>query len=239
MIRGIVAGLLCLATTAAEAQIFIMEPVHRAGRGTWMVDVGGQMAQPIGDFRTNVDRAWGGGASVRHHFSWLRTLGLRGDMSFLNYGHERKRVPLSSTVNRVLVDMRTTNNIAVLSAGPEAMLMRGPVRPYAYGFVGYSWFYTESSAGGDHGDRTFARSTNFQDGGLATGWGGGLRIPFGSRNVSAALDVGARLTRSGVRSYLLPGDVIDQPDGSLTFNERRTTADFWSYHLGVSFSPRK
>jgi hypothetical protein len=221
------------------AQIFSLEPGSRVSTGTWIFDVGAQMAQPIGEFRTQIDRAWGMGGSVRHHFKWFKPLGVRGDLTWLNYGNERKRVPISPTINRVLVDMRTQNNIALISGGPELMVPVGPIRPYVYAFAGYSYFYTESSANDDDYGGTFASSTNFDDGGLATGWGGGLRIPVAFRTVEAALDVGGRLTRNGTRTYLRHGDIIDQPDGSLVFNPRTTVADFWQYHLGVSFSPRR
>lgn len=237
MTRTITILLLALAGTA-DAQIFMLEPVS-SSRSGWAFDIGGQMAQPVGAFRTNVNRAWGAGVAARHHFRFFRPLGIRGDVSFLNYGNERRRVPLSPTLNRVLVDMRTTNNIASFTLGPELMLTEGPVLPYAYAFAGYSHFYTESSASDDNGGGAFASSTNFSDGGLATGWGAGLRIPFRARSVDAAFDAGARFTRNGMRSYLTAGDITDQPDGSLVFNERRTTADFWQYFVGVSFSPRR
>ena len=229
---------LLLTASTAHAQIFLLDS-PASSRGVWMVDLGAQMAQPVGAFRSNVNRAWGGGIGVRHHFGFFRPLGLRADLSFLNYGNEHKDVPLSSTVNRVIVDMHTSNNIVVFSGGPELMAMSGPVRPYAYAFAGYSHFYTESSARDDNSGGAFASTTNFWDGGLATGYGAGIRIPFRTRSTDAAFDAGARFTHNGTRSYLTAGDITDQPDGSLTFNERRTPADFWQYHIGVSFSPRR
>jgi hypothetical protein len=239
MTRGIIAHIalvVAIGASNADAQIFLADP---SPRGTWSFDVGAQMANPIGDFKTQVDRAWGFGGSVRHHFGWFAPLGVRGDFSFLNYGNERKRVPLSSTVNRVMVDMRTTNNIGVLSLGPELMVPSGPLRPYVYGFAGVSYFYTQSSADDDNGGGSFASTTNFSDAGWTTGWGAGLRIPLQTRRVEVAIDGGARLTRNGVRQYLLRGDIQDQPDGSLVFTPRMTTADFWQFHLGASFTPRR
>jgi hypothetical protein len=226
------------ACSIAGAQNFSFGPSSRGRVGPWTFDFGGQMAQPIGAFGTNVDRAWGLGGSVRHHFRGLELVGLRADAAWLNYGNENKRVPLSATVNRVLVDMRTTNNIALFTAGPELMLTRGPVRPYVYAFAGYSYFYTETSAGDDGDGGSFARSTNFDDGGWASGWGGGLRFPVALRSVEAAFDAGARLTRNGTRTYLRRGDILDQADGTLQFTPRSTPADFWQYHVGLSFAPR-
>ncbi|MEX2154795.1 MAG: outer membrane beta-barrel protein [Gemmatimonadaceae bacterium] len=223
------------APLGARAQIFMAEPSLTASRETWSFDVGGQLAQPIGGFKANVDAAWGIGAAVRYR--WFEPLAIRGDATILNYGNERKRVPLSETVNRVVVDMTTSNNIAVFSVGPELMVPRGPIRPYVYAFAGYSYFFTESSVGDDHDGGAFASSTNFHDGGLATGWGGGLRVPLRVRKTNVAIDAGARRTRNGTRSYLRHGDIIDQPDGSMQFTSRTSDADFWQYHLGVSFAP--
>ncbi len=221
---------------SANAQIFMSESAS-GSRGTWGFDVGGQFAQPVHGFRSNVDAAWGVGASVRYHLPRFEFLGVRADLSYLNYGSETKHVPLSPTLNRVTVDMRTSNNIVVAGAGPELMITRGPVRPYVFGFVGFSYFYTESSASDDDSDGTFASTTNFDDGGLATGGGGGFKIPLRIKSVDASVDAGARYTQNGLRSYLVRGDIVDLPDGSLAFTPRTTRADFWQYHLGMSFSP--
>ena len=222
-----------------SAQIFhSVEPSHST-RGVWSIDVAGQLAQPVGGFRQNVGNAWGGGFAVRYRFGRLPALALRGDIGLLNYGNERKRVPLSPSLNRVMVEQNTSNNIALFTVGPELALPVGPVRPYVYGFGGWSHFYTESSASDEDGGYTIANSVNFSDGGGAAGWGTGLRIPFRTGRTDWALDGGARFTRNWTRSYLRPGDVIDEPDGSLTFNTRRTDADFWQFHLGASFTPRR
>src|SRR5688572_21963163 len=224
----VVAAALFTADTA-RAQVFISEPSTPAARGTWSVDVAGQAARPTGGLRSNVDMAWGVGAAVRHHFRWFQPLGLRADVAYLNYGNETKHVPLSPTVNRVVVDMTTSNNIAVFSGGPELRLTRGSIQPYVYGFAGYSYFFTQSSVGSDSDGDVFASSTNFGDGGLATGWGGGLSVPLRVRAASTAIDAGARRTINGTRSYLRRGDIQDQPDGSLQFDPRTTDADFWQF----------
>jgi hypothetical protein len=237
ILRAVVTGIV-LASTVAQGQVFDVQPSSQRGIGPWMFDVGGEMAQPIGEFRGQIDRAWGLGASVRYHFRRLPAFGLRGDVTWLNYGNENKTVPLSPTINRVFVDMHTMNNIAILGFGPELMVPRGPIRPYIFGFAGYSYFYTESSANDDNGGGSFASSTNFDDGGFASGWGGGVHIPLVFRRVAAAFDAGARMTRNGTRSYLRRGDIIDQADGSLLLDPRTTIANFWQYHLSVSFAPR-
>lgn len=230
------AALTLSAADVVDAQIFVAGPAPASSRRPWGFDIGFSVAQPVGDFADNVNSAVGVGTSLRRSIPGFAPLALRGDFSYLNYGNERQRVPLSATVNRVTVEMNTTNNILVVSGGPELGVRRGPVRPYVHGFVGYSYFFTESSAGDDDGGARFASSTNFDDGGLAVGGGGGLRLPFTARRAELAIDGGARYTRNGVRSYLRRGDIIDLPDGSLAFTPRVTDADFWVYFLGVSVS---
>lgn len=222
------------ATDVAAAQIVAAEPREPFSRSGWGVDVAFQVAQPVREFADNIDVAFGVGSSVRHHFSWFRPLGLRGDFAIMNYGNERQHVPLSSTVNRVTVEMNTSNNVLLAGGGPELAVMRGPVRPYVHGFVGYSYFFTESTAGDEDGGGTFARSTNFSDGGFATGGGAGVRMPLRARSTEISIDGGARFMHNGVRSYLSEGDVIDRADGTLDFTPRTTNADFWVYYLGVS-----
>jgi hypothetical protein len=234
----IVFGSVAISGTAA-AQIFVLPQEGPERPGSWSFTIGGQMAEPVGEFKTNVDRGWGGGGTLRYLFRSLAPLGVRADVTFLNYGSETKRVPLSNTVNRVLIDMHTTNNIALFTGGPELVLFRGPISPYMYAFAGYSYFYTETDARDDDwGGGSFANTTNFDDGGLATGWGGGVRIPLRLRSVSASIDAGARHTKNGVREYLRRGDIVDVPGGFLT-TPRTTRTDFRQYHLGVSFFWRR
>jgi hypothetical protein len=225
-------------SASASAQVFLTAPEIRRSV-VFSVDVGPQYGRPIGEFRTNVERAWGVGTAARvavRHFP----LGLRADFAYLNYGNERKRVALSPTVNRVIVKQNTSNNIALVTGGPELAIRRGPIQPYAYAFAGWSYLFTQSSVGDDNGDGGgIASSTNFDDGGWASGWGAGVRIPLNTRRVDIALDAGARLTRNGARRYLTRGDITDQPDGTLQFNERRTAVDFWQYQIGASFSSRR
>ena len=234
----IAVALAVAATDAAMAQVFVTERSAPARSG-WGLDIAFQVAQPVHEFADNVSNAFGVGSSLRHHFSWFRPLGLRGDVAIMNYGNERQRVPLSSAVNRVTVEMNTSNNILLVGGGPELAVMRGPVRPYVHGFIGYSYFFTESSVGDDNGGGAFARSTNFDDGGFASGGGAGIRLPLRARTTEISIDGGARFMRNGVRTYLRRGDVIDLPDGTLQFTPRTTNADFWVYYLGMSLDFRR
>ena len=221
-----------------RGQIFQSAPEERHTEHRLLFDLAPQYLRPVGEFRRNVDDAWGGGVSVRYSHDKLGPLGVRLDGAMLIYGHERKRVPLSPEVNRVLVDVNTSNNIGLFTAGPELIARRGAIRPYVFAYGGISYLLTESSVGDDDdGDGGFASTTHLYDGGWATGWGGGLRVPIRLRHEDIGIDVGARMTRNGTRNYLRRGDIIDLPDGSLQLNERRTSVDFIQYQIAVSFGP--
>src|SRR5262245_37066792 len=125
----------------AQAQIFLTQESFERSRHEWFADFGAQYAQPVGAFRSHVERAWGFGGSARYGIPKLGPLGVRVDGAFFNYGNERKRVPLSATVNRVIVDQNTSNNIALATLGPELAIRRGPLQPYVYAFAGVSYLF--------------------------------------------------------------------------------------------------
>lgn len=196
-------------------------------------------AQPVGEFGRFID--WGFGAGG--HFVWnlerSGALGVRVDGGFVNYGRERQRVCLSTTVGcRIQVDLTTTNDIAFGSIGPQIALSRGPVQPYVNASVGFAYFSTSSSVEGvDDNDDEF-NTTNFDD--LTFAWqaGAGLRIPVSMARLPVFIDVGARYNTNGSVEYLREGDIIDHPDGSITLTPQRSDADLVTYVLGVSIGLR-
>jgi hypothetical protein len=68
---------------------------------------------------------------------------------------------------------------------------------------------------------------------LALRAGGGLRFRFGGPG-SLAMDVGAEYHRNGVTEYLVEGDIVDNPDGSVTLYPNRSEANLLSFRIGVS-----
>jgi len=195
-------------------------------------------AQPVGVFRDNIN---GGGGAEGHLLIRLNpngALALRLDGGFLVYGNETRRVRLSNTVgDRVQVDLKTSNNIAMLGVGPQIMAPSGAVRPYVNGSVGLAYFFTQSSiddVDDFNGDSELFRTTNQDDVTFAYTGGAGIYIPLAvSRNV-VSLDIGARYHNNGTPEYLRKGDIQDNPDGSITLTPVKSRADFVTYHLGVS-----
>ena len=200
--------------------------------------IAGKWVEPIGGFAKNVGWGVGGGISLGYHLRFFEALGLRTELSHHWYGWENKRVQLSPTANRVFINQSTTNNIFVWSFGPELAIRRGPLRPYAYWQAGFSNFYTASSAKDETTGDTFAESTHLHDYGFASEYGGGLRFAMKSAPGKGriSIDVGALVTNNGTRHYLRSGDITDNPDGSLSFNVRKSRANFLQYRLGFLVS---
>jgi hypothetical protein len=166
------------------------------------------VAQPLGEFDDYID--WGGGigGELLYAFDRQGAIGMRMNLGLMIYGHETKRVPLSSTLGRIRVDVSTSNNIFVLGVGPQVMLPSGTVRPYLNGTVGLSYFFTRSSVEGSADLEPFASSTNFDDATFAWAAGGGLYIPLrrGRKN-PLSLDIGAQYHANGEARYLPEGSI--------------------------------
>jgi hypothetical protein len=203
--------------------------------------LGGELmaASPQGEFRDYVDSGWGGGLHYLLRADRDGWLALRVDASLLNYGHERQRVPLSSTIGgRVAVDLVTDNNIAFVGVGPQIGLPTGAIRPYVNGFVGVSYIFTESSVRGTSSGDTFASTTNFDDASFAYGGGGGLYVPLSRRRNPVSLDLGVTYRHNGAAEYLREGDIVDNPDGSITLYPVISQTNLLTFHVGVSVGLR-
>lgn len=205
--------------------------------------VGGGLnyAQSVGEFADNVKGGGGGSGFLVLGLDRQGIIGLRVDGGFLIYGHERKRVPLSSTVGgRIMVDVTTDNNIATFGIGPQITAPRGPIRPYVNGTVGLAYFFTQSSVSGTSNSQAspFASTENYNDAQLALAGGAGVYVPVSAGKVPVMLDIGARFQGNGRTRYLKEGSITDNSDGSISYSPIESQTNFVSYHLGVSFQIR-
>ncbi len=191
------------------------------------------LARPVGEFQNFV--GWGGGLSMYGliNFQPGGPIGIRLDGSVVSYGHESLRRPLSTTIQRVTIDVDTDNLIASFGVGPQVTIGHGRLRPYAYGTVGVSYFATVSKASGLSDTEAFASSTNFDDFAAALSGGAGLlfRVSGGKNPVS--LDVSARTLYNGRVSYLRKGSILESADGSISFIPIRSDANFVTFRVGV------
>jgi hypothetical protein len=198
--------------------------------------------QPTGEFSNYVNRGFGADGFYRFSLDRYGIASLRVGGQFLIYGHERQRLPLSSTIgNLVMVNVNTSNNIVGFGGGLELAAPTPAVRPYVFGQLGTSYFYTQTSVEGSSSREVdFARTTNYHDWVFARQLGGGLQIPLGRarRGTSVLLDLGATYTYHGPTRYLNEQGIVKVGEGQYQFNPIQSDANLVTYRLGISFSAR-
>lgn len=195
--------------------------------------------RPVGDFLRNVDQGFGFDVFFRANMEPEGILSMRVDGGLLIYGHETKRVPLSSTVGgRILVDLTTSNNIVWAGIGPQITLPTEGIQPYGFGQIGFAYFFTQSSVEGSNNDEPFASTTNYSDATFRYAFGGGFLVPFRSRTTEWAIDLGVMYHGNGQVKYLREGDITDMPDGSIVLHPRQSDANLLTYRAGFSITLR-
>lgn len=198
--------------------------------------------QPTGEFRNYVDQGFGADGFYRFALDRYGVVSLRVGGQFLIYGHERQRLPLSSTIgNLVMVNVNTSNNIVGFGGGLELAAPTPAVRPYIFGQLGTSYFYTQTSVEGSNSQELdFARTTNYHDWVFARQLGGGLQIPLGRarRGTSVQLDLGATYSYHGPTRYLNENSIVKVGQGQYEFHPITSDANLVTYRLGVAFSLR-
>jgi hypothetical protein len=222
-----------LAPAALEAQyesVSVPRRPSRAFLGAHLV-----AAQPLGEFDRHIDWGGGFGGEFLYALDPNGALGLRVNMGLMIYGYETKEVPLSPSVGRVRVDVNTSNNIFVMSIGPQIMLPSGDFRPYLNGSAGLSYFFTHSSVEGDDDYEPFASSTNFDDAAFSWSVGGGLYVPLRRGRKPISLDLGAQYHANGEVRYLREGSIQEDGAGRVSFDPIRSHTNLLTYRLGVTF----
>lgn len=205
--------------------------LRESGNPRFALDLHLMGADAVGEFEQLVDAAFGGQLGFRFGVDRRSILGLRVDGGFMVYGWERQTFCFPVPVGcRIGTDMTTTNTIAYGGIGPE-LAIPGDFSPYVFATLGFSWFSTQSSLSGvDDWDDDLFNTRNFEDFVGAQRFGGGVRLRM-SRTV--ALDLGAEYHRNGVAEYLREGDILDNPDGSITVFPNRSEANLTTFRLGV------
>lgn len=231
--RSVLTGLgLALAIGAGEAAAQGLREVRPKG----MLGGGIIVARPVGEFQDFVD--WGGGLNLFGVIGLAGSdqIGLRLEGAFIIYGHESYERPFSSTIQRVWLDVTTTNSIATFGIGPQITLGRGPLRPYAYGTLGFSYFSTSSSLQGSNNAEPFASSTNYDDATLALSGGAGLLLRLTNGRKPVALDFSVNSLYNGEAEYLRKGSIQELADGTVVMVPIRSQANLVTFRMGVTAS---
>jgi len=164
-------------------------------------------SRPQGALGQNIARGYGVDGAYLFRLDHQGMFSLRLAAGIVDYGHEAQHVPLSSTIGRVQVKIKTTNYLSQLTIGPQFTWPRGLVRPYVNGGIGGQVFWTESNVedinSDDSGDLS---TTNQSDWTSAWTLGTGVYVPVAP---GVSIDAGVQFVQGGRAQYLKPGSIHD------------------------------
>lgn len=190
------------------------------------------IADAVGDLGYAVDQGYGLELGAGLPIAADGHLRLRLDGGFSIYGLER--IHYCGYGCRVASTVTTANSIFYGGVGPEVVLGSGDIRPYVHGSAGVSWFVTSSSVDDNDGYGPYLDTTNFSDTVFSWRVGGGLRLGVG--NGPVFIDLGVTLHDNQFATYLTNGDIVDNPDGTITMYPNYSDADLLSFKMGVSIA---
>jgi hypothetical protein len=195
--------------------------------------IGGDFAisQPKGEFATaGVPTGYGFDVTGLLNIDPKGWFALRADGGAVQYGHEGGFIGYYAGIP---LDLSTNNKIGFGALGLQLQFPDGPLRPYASASYGLVRFYTQSCVSAEDNSIQEQCNTNHSDWAGATIIGGGFLIPLGT---SFRLNLGARYHYGNPATYLKKGDIVDNPDGSVTLNVRSGKTDLVLWQIGVSYA---
>ena len=166
------------------------------------------------------------------------------DAKFLIYGSETRKEPWSLTIPDITVDVSTTNSIVQGMLLIRLQQPEGSFKPYLDGLLGFNYLFTSTSVESEWSDENIASSTNYDDGTLAYGFGGGLQFKVWDGDNSdnpdnklqgVFVDIGIRYIQGGEARYLKKGDIIRNDNGTISYTPSESTTDLLNFHIGASF----
>jgi hypothetical protein len=194
------------------------------------------VAQPKGEFAEQLDDN-GYGANIGGLFRLDRegVFSIRADVGGMQYGSETIRAPYLPITGRVALDVETTNAVYWGTIGPQITVPAGPVQPYVNAAIGFMDFVTSTSVRGSDSQYEYASTNNSDDATSAYIFGAGFYVPLGNQK-EWKLHFGARYWYGGEATYLKEGDIVDEPDGSVTLFPRISKTDQVTWQLGASYT---
>ncbi len=215
-------------TVQAQTGVRIQVPSRFQVGGDFVV------SQPKSELATNIGNGYGFNLTGMLRLDPKGYFNVRADGGVVQYGRERQRVPLFPISGRINVDIETTNQIAWGGIGTQLQIPDGWLRPYANASIAFTDFFTESTLSGS--DNSFAPISTQNQGDYSRAWifGGGVNIPFRGKFTNGMLNLGARYYYGGEATYLKRGDIIDNPDGTITLKPRRSKTDLVLWQVGAS-----
>ena len=212
----------------AGAQIIYNAP-KLPGRFTVGADFA--ISQPKGEFAANVPTGYGFDLNGLFKLDPKGWIGLRADAGGVRYGHEHIDLGF---FNGIELGLNTDNRIEFGALGLQLQFPDGWLRPYATASYAGVHFTTESCVSNPDGLVQDQCHSNHGDWAGAGVFGGGLVIPFGKS--SGSLNLGARYHYGAKATYLRKGDIVDNPDGSVTLNVRSSKTDLVLWQIGFTYN---
>ena len=212
---------------AVDAQIYNVPSIPSR------FSVGGDFAisQPKGEFATaGVPTGYGFDVTGLMKIDPTGWFALRADGGGVQYGHEGGFVGYYAGIP---LDLNTNNKIGFGALGLQLQFPDGLFRPYASASYALVRFYTQSCVSAEDNSIQEQCNTNHGDWANAGVFGGGVLVPIGT---SFSLNLGARYHYGAKATYLKKGDIVDNPDGSVTLNVRSSKTDLVLWQIGVNFA---
>jgi hypothetical protein len=224
---------LCTASIFASAPGAGAQIVPSGGPFASRWTIGGDFAisQPKGAFAENVPTGYGFDVVGLMKIDPKGWFSIRADGGSIRYGHEH--IPLGF-FNGIELNLDTNNTIGFGTLGLQLQFPDGAIRPYGSASYGAVYLQTESCVSDPDGLVQQECRTNHGDWTSAGVFGGGLSIPFGKSFF--ALNLGAQYHYGGTGTYLRRGDIIDNPDGSVTLNVRESKTDLVLWQIGFTYN---
>ncbi len=160
----------------------------QSGVGALMIGL--DLGVPVGEFRDYVDVSWGIGLGGLLFLNEPRSLAVRADVYYVEYGYSKK-------VRNLFFDSHTTNSILSVGVGPQFNKGVGSSLLYVFGTAGVSHFATE---------KTWSLRGGLEDFKLALTVGGGFSTDLLLVETPLDLDLSASYRRHGTTMYRAAGD---------------------------------
>lgn len=162
------------------------------------------------------------------------TVGLNA--AFIIYGIESRRVPLSTTIPDVSVDVERQNSMVNFHLLFQISPFDGEVKPYLEGVAGGAYLFTETTVEGSSNFDEFASTVNQDDFAWSYGLGGGILVSLmeGNEDLPGGLflDLKTRFMFSSEAEYLTTGDLRVE-NGNLIYQTKKSGIDYMSIQFGV------
>ena len=162
------------------------------------------------------------------------TVGL--NLGLIIYGLESRRVPLSTTIPDIIVDVERQNSMVNFHLLFQISPFEGQVKPYLEGVAGGAYLFTETRVEGSGNIYEFASTVNQDDWAWSYGLGGGILISLmeSSENLTGGLflDLKSRFMLGSEAEYLTTGDLRVE-NGNLIYQTKKSSVEYFSIQIGV------